>query len=700
MNEIFTVNPRIIAHFGEHLIKNESIALLELVKNSYDACATFCELDFKFENNTLKSLSITDNGFGMNINVIKNVWLVIGTDFKQKKLEPNCCGRFPLGEKGIGRLGVHKLGNNITLISKTEHDKEVELKIDWSRLDVSKKIDDFIVDVFENQQPFFFNNKTGTRIVIENLKTSWDRRQLREVYRNLMSLNSPFDNSDNNDTFCIKVTKNSDVFEGLPDVKDIMEVGMYFGHCFAEGDSIIDFQYEFRPWPTLDKFDKKRTVTQNDLNQEDLKLQKFEPKIKDKNKKTYINLNESNIGPIEFDIVIFETDSQILSYSNMEKKSLKDYLRENGGIRVYRDNVRVYNYGEKDDDWLGIDIRRVSRLGGNVSNNILIGSVKLKRSDSLGLKEKTNREGFIENESYKNFVEVVDYILSLFVKERNTDKQNLSTVYKTANVTEPVLADLNLAIDLVKKIESDKTEEVLIYLNRVNDQYKTVRDVLLKSANAGLNMGAVVHEVDKLVNALIHMIEKNDYAESIQIAKRLESIITGYTKILKKTNIGNYSLSSIVDVALSNYKFRFKDHKISVISNFKEKNLTAILSEPEAISALLNILDNAIFWISHAKTDNRRISIYITDEIKDYNSIIVCDNGPGFNIPFDIAVKPFITGKPFNIGMGLGLHVVKETMFAMKGELMFLDKHEIVIPPINNKDNVVIALCFKKGNKN
>lgn len=82
----FSITPRIIAHFGEDLIKNDSIALLELVKNSYDACANICTIDFNTENEQLKSLIITDNGFGMNLNTIKTVWLVIGTDFKQKKI--------------------------------------------------------------------------------------------------------------------------------------------------------------------------------------------------------------------------------------------------------------------------------------------------------------------------------------------------------------------------------------------------------------------------------------------------------------------------------------------------------------------------------------------------------------------------------------------------------------------------------------
>ena len=103
MQETFSITPRIIAHFGEDLIKNDSIAILELVKNSYDAGASHCIVDFNVENAKLESISICDDGCGMDIDTIKKVWLVIGTD--NKKPSESKFGRYPLGEKGIGRLG-------------------------------------------------------------------------------------------------------------------------------------------------------------------------------------------------------------------------------------------------------------------------------------------------------------------------------------------------------------------------------------------------------------------------------------------------------------------------------------------------------------------------------------------------------------------------------------------------------------------
>ena len=696
----FSISPRILSHLGEDLIKNESIALFELIKNSYDACAEYCIVDFNFQNGKLESIIIEDDGFGMNKEIIETVWLVVGTDNKKGKFEQNQCGRVPLGEKGIGRLSIHKLGNKIELISKSKKSNEIELSIDWNRLFTAKDINDFSINLNENNNPRTFLNSTGTKIIVEDLKADWDRRQLREVYRNITSLNSPF--SDGNDTFRVLAKSNSNVFEGLPDFNDIKNNALYFGHCKMRGGEIVEFEYEFKPWSTLDRVDSGRKVKLKDLDDEDKIIKKWNS---DTRKYEDINLDESKIGTIEFDIVIFDTDAQIFSYVNSEKKAIKDYLRENGGVRVYRDGVRVYNYGERDNDWLGIDLKRVQRVGGNVSNNIVVGSVKIKRGSSTGLIEKTNREGFIENEFYFDFVEAVNYALSLIVRQRNIDKSLLSTLYKKHRSIEPVLSDLNEVMELVEeKVDNAETkEEILKYLYRVNDQYKEVKEILIKSANAGLNLGIVIHELDKLIADLTGCIERNDRDKAIRISLSLEKIIRGYSAMLKKSDIRLHPLKDVVSIALDNYEFRFLDHSINIVSNWKTSQLEAFLAKAEAISVVTNLLDNAIFWLSYARKSDRYISVYITDQIKGYNSIIVSDNGPGFNMPLDVAVEPFQSGKPHNIGSGLGLHVAKEMMIAMKGKLLLIsDDNEVDFPkPVreNKITKAIIALCFPKEKK-
>lgn len=693
MKKKFEISPRILSHLGEDLIKNESIALLELVKNAYDACASKCEINFVFDKTTvLKELIIEDNGSGMNKTIIENIWLHIGTDNKFKNLKRNECGRIPLGEKGIGRFSAHKLGNEIILISRQSQSKEIKLTLDWNNLSKAKKMEDFEADIIENRTPTHFKKrKTGTKIIIKDLKTDWDNKKLREIFRSLNSLNSPFENTNTN--FKVSIKSNTDIFKDLPTFKEIKDSALYYANCIMENEQITYFEYRFKPWETLTKLDSGRELFLKDLK-------KQERYLVDEYKEP-INLKLSKIGPIEFEIYIFEKDSQILSYANVEKKSIHDYLNQNGGVKVYRDGVRVYDYGERDNDWLGIDLKRVSRVGGRVSNNILIGAVRINREFSIGLKEKTNREGFIENNSYQKLTSAVNYALSIIVRERNVDKQKLSTLYKKHKVIEPVLSDLDEVVKIVEaKVDHPETrDELLKYLSRVSDQYIEVKEILIKSANAGLNLVVVIHELEKIISELIGFVERKNFQKAFELSEMLEKIIRGYSIMIKKSEIKKYPLADLVKIAIENYEFRFLDHNIDIISNFTKNNLTAYLSESESVSVLTNLLDNSIYWLSYSRKKNRKISIQISDQIAGFNSLIISDNGPGFNIPVDVAIEPFITGKPHNIGSGIGLHIANEMMKAMKGKLLFFDAKEIRLPSIVSKERItksIIVLAFPK----
>lgn len=701
MKHTFATTPRVIAHLGEDLIKNENIALVELVKNSYDAQATFCEVEFFFIGDELSKITITDDGVGMDLDTIENAWLVIGTDNKKKQLEHPSSGRLPLGEKGIGRLGVHKLGRKIHIQTHKIGYNEVVIDIDWAKLEKANSIDDFPIQVTE-QIPSSLPIPHGTKITISDLKGDWNRRKLRNVYRDLASLNSPF--NERTDSFVVEVKSNTNVFEGLPPIADILKVAMYRGHCVIDGDEIKDFYYQFTPWESLSNIQGREVRV---LSEEDKYLKRRKDIATSRNRNKIVledfNLSDYKIGKIILDFFIFEKDTAVFSFMNMERTILNSYLRENSGVRVYRDGVRIYNYGEKDSDWLSLDLNRLKRAGDNISNNIIIGSVGISRRESTDLKEKTNREGFIENEAYFAFVDAVTYALDLITRYRNTDKRRLINVYKKdKRVIEPVLSDLNSAVEIIKdKVSDEKArEDILHYLNRVNDQYIEVRDILIRSANAGLNLGGVIHDMEKQVDALISCIENNNFESVKNIALNLEHIISGYTVFLKKTSIKTTNVSTIVSAVIDNNKFRFADHRIKIYSNRKNVDFEAKLSQTESIGALTNLIDNSIYWVSQSRQDDRKIYVYITDEIDNYISIVVCDNGCGFKMPPEQALRPFITGKPLNTGMGLGLHIAHEVMQAMKGKLLILDANEIDLPDTAKKyqiNKAIVALCFPKA---
>lgn len=580
--------------------------------------------------------------------------------------------------------------------------EEVYVDIDWSKLVDSKEIDDFKVDYgIQTSVRHFDNGKTGTIIEISELKGEWNRRKLRTIFRNLTSLNSPF--ADQSDSFVVRVTtEGANPFAGLPNQQEILEMGMYFGHCVMKGSKVEDFRYEFKPWSNLDKIDG-RVVNSLDTYDQTI-IHRIEEET-DNNKilkrEEVLDLSKFGIGQIEFDIVIFEKDNAIFNLMNLERRAFNDYLKNNNGIRVYRDNMRVFNYGEPGNDWLGIDQKRLNRAGGSVSNNILIGSVSLQRQTSLSLKEKTNREGFIEDETFFAFVDAVRYALDLIVAQRNQDRFNLMSVYKQGKQqsTEPVIGELSEVITLIKdKVEDEADQkEILSYLYRMENQYNEVRDTLIHSANIGINLGGAVHELEKQMASLKGFIRSGDIEKIKEVAELLDNIIERYASMMVKSEIKPTNLSEVVRLVIEHNMFRFQDHKIRLFSNYKSVNYIANLSRTETISALNNLIDNSIYWVCRARQTDRKIGIYLSDSIEGYISVLVCDNGPGFKLPSELAVRPFVSGKPLNEGMGLGLYISLQTMRQMNGKLLIQQNNEFNIENLFKEPDLsrsVVALCF------
>lgn len=704
MKKPFKMTARVLAHLGEDLIKDESIALLELVKNSYDAGATKCVVDFNFDIfGSLIEISISDNGSGMSLDTIENIWLVIGTDNKKNKLISHSQGRLPLGEKGIGRLGVHKLGNDIKLYSKHSDENEVYVSIDWSKLAESKDIDDFKIDYGYSSDSHFLNKQTGTKIIVRNLKGEWNRRKLRSVFRDLTTLNSPF--TEKSDSFEVLVSSNSNVFSGLPNLEAIKNAGLYYGHCTLEGSIITEFSYEFKPWSVLDKI-KSRSLTALDEYEKvlihNVEVESETGKVVKRQER--LDLNEYNIGRVQFDVIMYEKDSSVFSLLNVEKKGLNDYLKENSGIRVYRDNMRVFDYGEPGNDWLSIDKRRLNRSGGSISNSLLLGSVMLDRISSYGLREKTNREGFIEDEAYFAFVDAISYVMDLFIQQRNQDRMNLMSIYKTGkNVTEPVIGELSEVISIVKEKvpEENDQHQILTYLYRIESQYNEVRDTLIHSASIGINLGGAIHELEKQMAALKSCAEAGNIFKVKEIIPVLETIIANYSSMMLKSEIQKINISQIVGKVIEYNRFRFQDHAIRLFSNYRKVELMAKLSKTETISALTNLVDNSIYWVCRSRVEDRMIYLYVTDSFREgFVTVAVCDNGPGFKIAPELAVRAFVSGKPLNAGMGFGLYITHETMKQLNGHMDILSNCDIELPSkIVDKgiDKAIVALSFPKA---
>ena len=216
MSEQLTIRPyaRLLTMLGDQLIKNEQIAVTELMKNSYDADADWVRVsfenfgkDYKIQDDS--RIVIEDNGRGMTHDVITNAWMNPATPNKFTKdvnEQRTPCGRVIQGEKGIGRFAMLKLGKTIEMVTRPEG-KDVEYKLVF---DFNKYDDDFLTEDEKEKEIFLdnlgfeleeetpsifasrditFGNRTfsgsvnakGTRIVISNLRGAWSEKKFKSL---------------------------------------------------------------------------------------------------------------------------------------------------------------------------------------------------------------------------------------------------------------------------------------------------------------------------------------------------------------------------------------------------------------------------------------------------------------------------------------------------------------------------------------
>jgi signal transduction histidine kinase len=724
MEEFIPFKPRarLIPELGEQLIKNESIAFLELVKNSYDACAKNCNIILKNIDDTNKGcVVVQDDGFGMDYEKIKYVWMEPGTDDKtglssQNQNRQSPCNRLPLGEKGIGRFAAHKLGNEITLISKKKGKKEVFLKIDWTKFFSAQYLEEVPIKIIEREPEIFLNNTTGTKIIIRKLKQPWSEELVIEIIRSINNMRSPFDSPE---AFNINYEiDNKEILEKILSWDEMRKLSLFNVRCKfrvrvdeitkEKYSEISQFYYSFDPWDSMKQkisgynffYDYDEFMFHGDTFGEDVKLIHNHRKLVKLGKQAIpVNLEKYAIGEVIFEAKIFDQDAKLLKLGLQTdaRKGFKEYLKFNGGIRVYRDGIRVYDYGEPGNDWLDLGTRRVNVPAQRISNNIIIGAVHLKREQSSDLKEKTNREGFIENEAYQEFKDAIAYILNLTERFRRLDKNRIRKIFGISSVSEPVISSIN---ELKNNIENNVRDEKLkkelnILTSKIEKDYKHINSVLLKSAGLGLSLSVIIHEIEKLIKELNNVIKRDQDIDKIKyLSDHLTKLIKGYSVIISSYGNKNEDLKKLIDQALFNIEYRLLAHKIITDKEYQnyKSDVKVDCSRDLVISTLMNIFDNSIYWLEYSRVSNRQIFISISDKMKDHITIIIADNGPGFGLSAEEMIQPFVSLKPG--GMGLGLHIADQVMESNGGSLQFPEKGDFSIPD-EYENGAVIALAFK-----
>lgn len=700
----FKPRARLLLQLGDQLIKNESIALLELAKNAYDADASKVDIVMRHPDSIEEgTIEIEDDGFGMTPDIVENVWLEPGSNYKQeqfaeRRLTP-IYRRLPIGEKGIGRFGAHKLGNLIEMTTKSANANEVFVRIDWTQFAEHRYLEEVPIRIIEREHPqHFVGGKTGTRIVIKGFRKPWERGMARNVIRAITSITSPFETMDSfRPSF--QIIDKPGWFDGIITWDKVCDYSLFQFDATISGNVLTDFSYKFTPWNTMTRLRGRNVELSDSIVENNLRITDDE--------ENPVNLSQYNIGTIRFKGYIFDLDTFILKMGVSDKSGFKSYLKSNGGVRVFRDGLRVYDYGEPENDWLSLDYRRFQQPTKAISNNLIVGAIDLNREESSDLEEKTNREGFVTNDAYIAFKNAILHVIGLVETLRQTDKKKLKETYGPTPKSEPVMSLLGEAQRYVdeKVLDSEVKTEIKKYLVKIERDYKLVADNLLKAAGAGLNMSIVIHEIEKVLYEVDKVLKAEKASDrALKLVQHLSTLVDGYADLIRRSEQTNENIINVINQALFNTEYRLHTHGIKLnkkyIENPTTKNIRCKIARNLLIGAIMNLIDNSIYWLDQkafkeleaGESYAKQIFIDVVDD-DAFIHIVIADNGTGILLPTEEITEPFVSGKKNGAGMGLGLHIASEILNAQGGKISFPDNGEFEIPEdFNQGAKVVLSL--------
>ena len=703
INQPFRPRARMLQLLGDELIGSARLAIFELVKNAYDADANKVIVRLCLGTNDGPIITVSDDGEGMNLDVLQSIWLVPGSEHRQKQRQDqrrtSKHNRLPLGEKGLGRFAVHKLGNRITMVTRFRKDDECLVEIDWNELIKKPFLDQAPVKIIVRRPEVFTGKKTGTRIEVRELRgTNWTRGEVRRLHNQFTSICSPFQESSSFQAI-LKVPGHENWISDLPDVAQILNRAIWkFSFCLDQGK--FDWRYEFR---RVAGFKLDPRVTRKSGAPLKLPPQSVDGRM---GKKVVADeTTTQGIGTVAGEFYVYDLDKEILRRST-NSQLLTRYLDEMGGVRVYRDGIRVYNYGEPGDDWLGLDLRRVNLPTRRISRNIIIGAVHLSLGQSSGLVEKTNREGFVENDVCRQLRRIVLGALAALEEERHIDKERIRRLTEkpddsTMDRIEKPIEDLRRELD-----RYEMKEELEPYIDKIEKDYRSMQETLLAAGMSGLNLAVVFHEVERGVRALHQVItEGTDIEEAARQARDLMHLLDGFAALLRRDSKKVHDASKLVKAAMRNSTLRLRHHRIALTCPLLESGAESFQSRFAfgiVLGAIGNLIDNALYWLrvrwpdipSENEPPQRRLYIGPSRDIESGPALIVADNGTGLqgDDPQNL-VRPFFTRKPD--GMGLGLYYANLAMDLNDGQLVFPQPREVELP--DEFDGAVVALIFKEA---
>lgn len=714
----FFIDAKTLIHLGRDSIKDHTTALIELVKNSYDADAN--NVDVEISNDIIR---ISDNGFGMTKDEIINNWLRIGFSNKRVSKTSNL-GRRKTGEKGIGRISADRLGANLELKSKTIVDNLVGLKVNWDDFDIEGK-DVFDIDV-EITKPTEINipkknekdSKTGTEIIINNIRQPWSKDNIENLYNELSTLTSPFEEVQD---FTINL-----ISEIAPEFSKPVN-SRYYEAAEIEVTTIFDGSNEVY-YEIKDKYGKG--------NIETIELEKFYTKI-ERNLPAKLKC-----GPLEVRLLFFLREQSSIVGTDFKLRDLREFLDNNFGVKIYRDKVAVKPYGfpkaQLGFDWLKIGEEKAKNPAGigrgndyTVSPNQLVGAVFISRDQNNLLTDSAAREGLVESEAFfdmKEFVLATKRLLethrSIIYKETEkikVEKQRTPTHHEAIKIKEELFSVKNDLEDIKNEIENnyenlnpksfivpiDKSitmvdnvaEEVVDKFNDLLDWQRTLHGL----ATIGISSAVFGHETEGSITQFQGSTQlalralKNERPRIEMALEELEKAIKSSKKIAawgayaltrvqkEKRRPKNTPITRTIENVINELNPAFEASSIKLV--LKGDNFYSRTYPMDIETILVNLLTNA-YTASLLKGGERKVVVKTKKESfnqRDGFSFSVSDSGPGIAKEFEkrifdplFSTKSSSNNESKSIGTGLGLTIVKSIVDELEGKVL-VEKDEVLM---------------------
>ncbi len=734
-SEALSLRPyaRLLTMLGDQLIKNERIALIELIKNAYDADADRVEVRFEDFNedmtrNERSRIIVRDDGVGMTEDTIRNQWMNPAApqkylDKRQGRRKTRAKNRVIQGEKGIGRFAVLKLGKVVTVTTRPpDAEFETVLAYDFSRFDddfVSKDgqdkeifLDEIRVLCSQSRPVKFAGEEQGTLIEIKDLKGVWDDEAIKQLCRDVSNLTDPVSRLTRHtasNRFEIAISCNGKDRPVEAEKAETLK-------ALIEDKAVLKIQGRFHSKKNAFSFEVNGD--ENEISMTDAKItglwvwrQRFnKARASVTTPQMTIRFPGQTDGGVRYTCGDFYCRFYVFDFSRGidgphaltqdERDQLKDHR-----IYLYRDEVRVYPYGDPDDDWLNIDVTRgTGRAGNFFSNDQIIGWIDITQEGNPNLRDKTNREGLIETGgAARDLVFLVQTFLS-YVKQypyaRYQQKQRLRSTaqFVRDGVVAQGLADLKTGLEKsgqkprsreVAKIEADygrekaylsqraemtedlagvglsvemASHDIMLLMNRAQEIGKRLARV---ARTAGTD--DIQEQADMLVGVLQQIVDGMRDVQSLFKSSRRRRKVLKIEPVLDK-------IFHIYQNLLEQRTIRYRKTKVG------SSPLVANTTDGVIMQVLINLFDNAAYWLEAVDPAEREIRVTVDG---DQSELIFSDSGPGVDLEdLPYIFEPFYSGKGQE-GRGLGLYIARQLLERYDYRIGVAEDHQKVLPGAN-----------------